>query len=321
MNNKTHKIAIALHGGASNVLNMNLTPQQDSAYKASLSAALEIGYKILQNGGTSIDAVTQTVKYLEDNPLFNAGKGSVFTADSINEMDAAIMNGSNLKCGAVAGVHTIKHPILAAKLIMDSSQFILLSGKGAEKYAEKNNLEIVNPEYFKTEFRWNQLLKLKNTDTTILDHDLKGKIDPIDENKFDKFGTVGCVAIDYYGNLSAATSTGGIVNKKYNRIGDTPIIGAGTYANNKSCAVSCTGKGEDFIRLVAAHDISSLILYKKKSLKNAVNNVIQKKLIDIKGRGGCIAIDKNSNIAISFTTSGMFRAYIDKKGKKFVGIY
>lgn len=321
MDDKPHKIAIALHGGASNIRNMNLSAEQDSSYRKALAEAIEIGYEVLKNGGSSLDAVTASVKYMEDNPLFNAGKGSVFAADSTNQMDAAIMNGYNLKCGAVAGVQTIKNPILAAKKILDSSQYILLSGEGAEKYAAKYNLEIVSPEYFKTDFRWNQFLKLKDTDTTHLDNEIKQHINPVDETKFEKFGTVGCVAIDSKGNLAAATSTGGIVNKNYNRIGDSPIIGAGTYANNNTCAISCTGKGEDFIRIVAAKDISCLMEYKKKSLKQAVNEVIQMKLKNIKGRGGCIAIDKKGNIITSFTTSGMFRATISKDGKRTIAIY
>lgn len=321
MDEKPHKIAIAIHGGASNIRNMNLSPEQDTAYRTALSEAIEIGYAILKNGGSSLDAVTASVKYMEDNPLFNAGKGSVFAADSTNEMDAAIMNGENLKCGAVAGVGTIKNPILAARKILDSSQYIMLSGAGAEKFAAKYNLDIVSPAYFKTDFRWNQFLKVKDSDSTHLDNDVKEHTNPVDDTKFEKFGTVGCVAIDSKGNLAAATSTGGIVNKNYNRIGDSPIIGAGTYANNNSCAVSCTGKGEDFIRIVAAKDISCLIEYKNNSLKRAVDEVIQKKLKSIKGRGGCIAIDKNGNIVTSFTTSGMFRATINKDGKRTIAIY
>lgn len=321
MPSKPHDIAIAIHGGASNIKNMNLTPAQDSAYRKALSDAVDLGYTILKNGGKAIDAVTATVVFLEDNPLFNAGKGSVFTADTTIEMDAAVMGGKTLKCGAVSGVHTIKNPILAARKILDSSQFVMLSGAGAERFAKEQGLEIVNPEYFKTDFRWQQFLKLKSTDTTHLDNDSKGEIEPLDDNRFDKFGTVGCVAIDVRGNMAAATSTGGVINKKYNRVGDSPIIGAGTYANNKTCAVSCTGKGEDFIRLVAAHDISALIEYKNLTLRRAVNLVIKKKLLEKKGRGGCIAIDKHSNIQMVFTTSGMFRACIDKHGKKKVAIY
>jgi beta-aspartyl-peptidase (threonine type) len=318
---RPHDFAIALHGGASNIRNMSLTPKQDSAYRKALSDAVDIGYAILKKGGKAIDAVTATVVFLEDNPLFNAGKGSVFTADTTIEMDAAVMGGKTLKCGAVSGVHTIKNPILAARKILDSSQFVMLSGAGAEKFAKEQGLEIVDPEYFKTDFRLQQFLKLKNTDTTHLDNDSKGEIEPLDDLRFDKFGTVGCVAIDVRGNMAAATSTGGVVNKKYNRIGDSPIIGAGTYANNKTCAVSCTGKGEDFIRLVAAHDISALIEYKNLTLRRAVNLVIKKKLVEKKGRGGCIAVDKHSNIQMVFTTSGMFRASVDKRGKKKVAIY
>lgn len=321
MSDSQHKIAIALHGGASNIKNLNLTPLQDSAYRASLGEAIDLGYAILSKGGTAVDAVTETVKCLENNPLFNAGKGSVFTADSTNEMDAALMDGNTLKCGAVAGVKTIKNPVLAARRVMDSSQFVFLSGMGAEKFAEINGLEIVNPSYFKTDFRWEQFLKTKKTDTTHLDNDTRGDIKPINENEIEKFGTVGCVAIDSKGNLAAATSTGGILNKKYNRIGDSPIIGAGTYANNKTCAVSCTGKGEEFIRLVVAHDISCLIEYKNMSLKKAVDLVILGKLKERKGRGGCIAIDKHGNLEMSFTESGMFRAAIDKNGKRMVAIY
>jgi len=321
MGGNSHTVALALHGGASNIKNLNLTNAQDSAYRAALSEALDLGYGMLQTGGSAVDAVTQVVKYLEDNPLFNAGKGSVFTADSTNEMDAAVMDGKTLKCGAVTCVKTIKNPILAARMIMDSSQFVMLCGAGAELFAAKNKLEIVSPQYFKTDFRWQQFLKSKKTDTTHLDNDVRGEITPLDENKFDKFGTVGCVAIDAEGNLAAATSTGGILNKKYNRIGDSPIIGAGTYANNNTCAVSCTGKGEEFIRLVAAHDISCLMDYKNISLRQAVDRVIQKKLKERKGRGGCIAVDKHGNIEISFTESGMFRASIDKNGNRVVAIY
>lgn len=318
---KPHKFALAIHGGASNIRSLNLTPAQDSAYRASLNKALDIGNNILVNGGKAIDAVTAVVVFLEDDPLFNAGKGSVFTADTTIEMDASIMGGKTLKCGAVCGVTNIKNPILAARRILDSTQFVMLAGKGAEKFAKDQGLELAPLEYFKTEFRWKQFEKVKNTDTVQLDNENKGGIDPIDELRYDKYGTVGAVAIDVRGNLAAATSTGGVVNKKYGRVGDSPIIGAGNYANNKTCAVSCTGKGEDFIRLVAAYDISTLMEYKKMTLRGAVNEVINKKLRDKKGRGGCIAVDKNANIQIAFTTTGMFRAYIDKHGLRKVAIY
>ena len=316
-----HKIAIAVQGGAGNFSDTAYTDEQKKVYKNALSEALDSGYAILKKGGSSIDAVVAAVKMMEDNPLFNAGRGSVFTNDGKNEMDAAVMKGKNLKCGAVTCVRHIKNPVEAARKVMDSSQFVFLSAEGAEQFAKKEGLEIEDTSYFFTPFRWEQLQKIKNSDTTHLDSDTHGEVQPPDETKIEKFGTVGCVAIDANGNLAAATSTGGIANKKYNRIGDSPIIGAGTYANNKTCAVSCTGKGDDFIRLVVAHDISALMEYKRFSLKRAVQKVILEKLKAIGGRGGCIAIDRKSNIEMPFTTSGMFRGSIDKNGKKKVAIY
>lgn len=321
MKKKPNNIAIAVHGGASDIVKMNLTPEQEKAYQDVLSAALDSGYTILEGGGTAEAAVVAAIVVLEDSPMFNAGKGSVFTKDSTIEMDAAIMDGNTLKCGSVAGVATVKNPIKAAKMVKDSSKFVFLSGAGADQFAKEHGLEIMPPEYFKTEFRRNQWLKTKNSDTVHLDNDGKGSYNPVDENKFNKYGTVGCVALDKDGNLCAGTSTGGVVNKKYNRIGDSPLIGAGTYAKNATCAVSCTGKGEDFIRLVVAHDISSLMEYKNYSLKHSVDEVIQHKLKDIGGRGGCIAIDGKGHIEMSFTTSGMFRGCIDVKKVKTVSIY
>jgi beta-aspartyl-peptidase (threonine type) len=314
-------IALAVHGGASNIKNLNLSPEQELAYTQAIDSALSIGYQILTTGGTAIDAVSKMVVYLEDNPLFNAGRGSVFAADSSIQMDAAIMDGNSLKCGAVSGVQTTKNPILVARTILEKSNYIFLYGKGAEHFASANGLEIVDPSYFRTPYRWSQFQKVVNTDTVKLDNDSRGSADPIDDSKFEKFGTVGAVARDQYGNLAAATSTGGLLNKKYNRIGDSPIIGAGTYANNETCAISCTGKGEDFLRLVVGHEISARMRYKHESLETAVNEVIQNDLKAINGRGGCIAIDKKGNISISFTTSGMFHGYIDKKGHRTVAIY
>jgi beta-aspartyl-peptidase (threonine type) len=314
-------IALAVHGGASNIKNLNLSPEQELAYTRAIDSALSIGYQILTTGGTAIDAVSKMVVYLEDNPLFNAGRGSVVAADSSIQMDAAIMDGNSLKCGAVSGVQTTKNPILVARTILEKSNYIFLYGKGAENFAIANGLEIVDPSYFRTPYRWSQFQKVVNTDTVKLDNDSRGSVDPIDDSKFEKFGTVGAVARDQYGNLAAATSTGGLLNKKYNRIGDSPIIGAGTYANNETCAISCTGKGEDFLRLVVGHEISARMRYKHESLETAVNEVIQNDLKAINGRGGCIAIDKKGNIAISFTTSGMFHGFIDDKGKRTVSIY
>jgi L-asparaginase / beta-aspartyl-peptidase len=312
---KKHPIAIAVHGGASDIKKMNLTPEQEKKYLETLDLSVQTGYMILLAGGKSEDAVVASIKVLEDSPLFNAGKGSVFTNDSTVEMDAAIMVGNEEKAGAVAGVMRLKNPIEGAKLVKDSSKYVFLYGSGADDYGFKHGLPAESQEYFKTEFRRNQWLKIQHSDTTHLDNE-----GPIDERKVDKFGTVGCVAIDASGVLCAGTSTGGIVNKRYHRIGDSPIIGAGTYAN-RYCAVSCTGKGEEFIRLVVAKDIASLMEYKKYSLDKACKTVIQNKLTSIGGRGGCIAIDCEGHIVMEFTTSGMFRGSINAQGKKELSIY
>ena len=315
-------IAIAVHGGASNLLKLNLSPEQQKAYKDTLQLALEAGYSILKKGGTSVDAVQAAIHVLENSVLFNAGKGSVLTHNKTIEMDAAIMRGDSLKAGAVAEVKTIKNPIDAARKVMDSSKFIFLSGAGAEEFAQKHGVQIVDTNYFFTPYRIQQLEKIIDTDTVLLDHtDTTGMIVPADKNAEDKYGTVGCVALDQFGNLAAGTSTGGIVNKRYNRIGDSPLIGCGTYANNKTCAVSCTGKGEDFIRLVVAHDISAMMQYRYMSVKRAARKVIMKKLTAAGGRGGCIAIDRKGNITMPYNTDGMFRGYIDKKGNLKVMIF
>ncbi len=318
---KHHAVALAIHGGASNIKLAELSEEQQQIYKQTLSTSLDSGYAILSRGGTAEEAVVASILILENSPFFNAGKGSVFTNDSTIEMDAAIMSGKNLKAGAICGVQTIKNPITAAFQVMKHSKFLLLSGAGAEKFAREQGCEMESPEYFKTEFRWKQFMKLKNSDSVQLDNDSKSYVQPIDESKTEKYGTVGCVAIDQYGNIAAGTSTGGIVNKKYNRIGDSPIIGAGTYANNETCAISCTGKGEDFMRLVVAHDISCLMEYKHFSLSKAMEEVIQVKLKAHHGRGGCIGIDKHGNIYQSFTTTAMFRGMIDRKGNKQVAIF
>lgn len=312
---KSHPIAIAIHGGASDIRKMNLTPEQEKLYLETLDKSVQAGYLILLAGGNAEDAVVASIKVLEDSPLFNAGKGSVFTNDSTIEMDAAIMVSDAPKAGAVAGVMKLKNPIEGARLVKDSSKYVFLYGDGADEYGAKHGLATETQEYFKTEFRRNQWLKIQHTDTTHLDNE-----GPIDERKVNKFGTVGCVAIDSHGVMCAGTSTGGIVNKKYNRIGDSPIIGAGTYAN-AFCAISCTGKGEEFIELVVAKDIAALMEYKHYSLKKAMNIVIQKKLPAAGGRGGCIGIDSSGNIVMEFTTSGMFRAFINAKGQKEIKVY
>jgi len=292
--------SIVLHGGAGGMKKENFTQEQIDSYQAELLKALEIGKTILANGGTSLDAVEQVVRYLEDCPLFNAGKGAVFNHDGKNELDAAIMEGKNLMAGAIAGVGDIKNPISTARLVMEKSVHVMMVGKGASDFARSMGAEMVDSSYFFTQPRWNDLQKVLSKE---------------------KMGTVGCVALDIQGNLAAATSTGGMTNKRYNRVGDAPIIGAGTYANNATCAVSATGHGEFFIRYTVAHDISALMEYKGLSLVDAVNLVINSKLEKVDGRGGVIAVDKDGNICMDMNTTGMFRAYEKSTGEKGVGIF
>ncbi|HAF30933.1 MAG TPA: beta-aspartyl-peptidase [Bacteroidales bacterium] len=291
---------IVIHGGAGNASNRDINEEQQAEYKEKLSEAIHIGETILKNGGTCTEAVEKTINFLEDCPLFNAGKGAVFTNDGHNELDASIMQGSDLTAGAVAGVRDVKNPISAALKVMLNSEHVLLSGKGASKFASEQGLNIVDSSYFFTEDRWNSLQNIL---------------------KVDKHGTVGCVVLDKYGNLAAGTSTGGMTNKKYGRIGDSPIIGAGTYANNKTCAVSATGHGEFFIRYTVAHDISALMEYKNLSLSEASDLVINKKLVEAGGVGGCIAVDKNGNVSMPFNSNMMFRAYVKSTGEKAVAIF
>ena len=304
--------AIVIHGGAGNLVKKNYSKEDLVQYEKTLSSALDSGYAMLQNGQTATDVVEKTIQILENSPLFNAGKGSVFSNEGRNEMDAAIMDGATLKCGAVTNLQHIKNPISLAKHIMENSSFVFLNGEGAEKYAKENGFDFVEPEYFFVEKKWNEMLRIRDSSKTQLDNENRGDIREIDQDN--KYGTVGCVVLDQYGNLAAGTSTGGITNKKYNRIGDSPLIGAGTYANNETCAISCTGHGEDFIRLVVGHQVHSLMKYDHKSIQKSADLVIQKELTEIKGRGGLIAIDKKGNIAFSFNTTGMFRGYINKKG-------
>ena len=291
---------IVIHGGAGNASNRDINEEQQKEYIEKLNEALSIGEEILANGGTCIEAIEKTINFLEDCPLFNAGKGAVFTHDGHNELDASIMQGSDLNAGAVAGVSDIKNPISAAVKVMTNSKHVMMSGKGASEFAKQQELEIVDSAYFFTKDRWNSLQNI-----------LKAK----------KHGTVGCVVLDKFGNLAAGTSTGGMTNKKYNRIGDSPIIGAGTYANNKTCAVSATGHGEFFIRYTVAHDISALMEYKNMSLADAANLVINQKLVNAGGTGGIIAVDKNGNISMTFNTNMMFRAYAKSTGEKQVTIF
>lgn len=314
----TSKYALVIHGGAGNMVKRKYTPAEEKAYKQVMDSALTVGYGMLAQGSEATDVVEAVIKILEDSPLFNAGKGSVFSNEGKNEMDAAIMNGKTLKCGAVTNIRTVKNPIALAKTIMNNSQFVFLNGEGAERFAAENHLEIVDTSYFFTQKRWDELLKLRDSTKTQLDNESRGEIESLDS--INKFGTVGCVALDGYGNLAAGTSTGGITNKKYNRIGDSPLIGAGTYANNETCAISCTGHGEDFIRIVAAHQLHALMLYKHKSLAKAAARVIDE-LTAIGGRGGLIAIDKKGHITFMFNTTGMFRGSIDIHGEKTIEIY
>jgi beta-aspartyl-peptidase (threonine type) len=316
------RIAIAIHGGAGTILKANMTPELEKQYTEKLDEAISAGYAVLQKGGTSLEAIATAIQIMEDSPLFNAGKGAVFTNEGTNELDASVMDGKTLAAGAIAGVTTIKNPIKAAIAVMQKSPHVMMTGRGAETFAEQQGLEIVPNSYFRDERRYQQWLKVKARDSIG-----EGRIRPEmlpDEDAFikdRKFGTVGCVALDQYGNLAAGTSTGGMTNKRYGRIGDAPIIGAGTYANNQTCAVSATGHGEYFIRAVVAHDISALMAYKKMSLKKAADEVVMKKLVKMGGEGGIIAIDNKGNIAMPFNSEGMYRACIYTNGQKKIAIY
>ncbi len=297
--NKRPQWAIVIHGGAGTILKENMDPETEALYIQKLTEALEVGSAILSNGGSSLDAVTAAITIMEDSPLFNAGKGTVFTAEGKNEMDASIMDGNNLNAGAVAGVKTVKNPILAAREVMENSKHVMLQGEGADIFAKEHNLEIEDSSYFFTEKRWKSFLRANKN----------------------KFGTVGAVALDMSGNLAAGTSTGGMTNKMKGRIGDTPIIGAGTYADNKSCAISATGHGEYFIRNVVAYDIAALMKYSGVSLKEASNYVIMKKLKDQNAEGGIIGLDKAGNFIMTFNTKGMYRGYKNSNGFEDVLIY
>lgn len=319
---QVNDFAIVIHGGAGTILKKNMTPEKEEAYKAVLEKAIKTGYDILNNGGSSLDAVEKTINIMEDSPLFNAGKGAVFTNAETNELDASIMDGKTLNAGASAGTTVVKNPINLARKIMENSPHVMMAGKGAETFAIQQGVMIVNPDYFKTEKRLKSLQRVKERDAkkVELDHDDKQAFyDP--DIKDSKFGTVGCVALDKNGNIAAGTSTGGMTNKRWGRVGDAPIIGAGTYANNNTCGVSSTGWGEYFIRAMVAYDISALYDYKGLTLKEASNEVIQKKVPELGGNGGIIAIDKLGNIVMDFNTAGMYRASMNDKGELYIGIY
>ncbi|HKJ80003.1 MAG TPA: isoaspartyl peptidase/L-asparaginase [Prolixibacteraceae bacterium] len=299
-------IAIAIHGGAGIIAKSEMAPEKEQLYKQKLNEALDVGYGLLRDGQPATDVVVAVIEILENSPLFNAGKGAVFTSEGKIELDASIMEGKNLNAGAVAGVQDIKNPIKAAREVMENSNHVMLSGKGASEFAQKQGLEMANKKYFFTKSRYKSLKELQKRERQ--------------RTEKDNSGTVGCVVLDKNGNLCAGTSTGGMTNKKFGRIGDSPIIGAGTYADNKTCAVSCTGHGEYYIRLAFAKDISALMQYKNLQVGEACRLEI-KKLTELGGTGGVIAVDARGKVALEFNTSGMFRGYINAQGERKIAIF
>lgn len=312
------KISLAIHGGAGTILKEDMTPELEKAYINGLNDALNGGYAVLEEGGSSANAVKAALVILEDNMLFNAGRGSVFTKKGVQEMDAAIMEGKDLAAGAVAGVRNVRNPIELAMEVMRNSNHVFLSGKGANDFAIKQGIKLEPDEFFFSQFRYDQWKLIRDSDNYSLDHTHQ-QMEELMRDK--KFGTVGAVACDGNGNIAAATSTGGMTNKKYGRIGDSPLIGVGTYANNKTCAISCTGHGEPFIRAVAAHDVSCLMEYKGMSLQEAMNEVVNVKLPAMEGEGGMIGVDAKGNMALIFNSAGMYRAAKSSDGTALVSIY
>jgi L-asparaginase / beta-aspartyl-peptidase len=303
------EFALAIHGGAGTILPELMTSELQTQYEQGLEAALEVGRSCLAGGGSALDAVTQVVMTLEDFPLFNAGRGSVFNHIGGHEMDAAIMDGATQEAGAVCGVTGVRNPVVLAKLVMQHSGHVMLAGAGAEEFGRLQGVEFKQPEWFHVAHRYQQWQDAMKEDVVSLDH--SGK----------KFGTVGAVALDKAGNMAAATSTGGMTNKRFGRVGDTPIIGAGTYAHNATCAVSCTGHGELFIRAVVAYDVACLMAYAGLSLQAATDRVVMEKLVEIGGEGGLIAIDSAGNMAMPFNSAGMYRACCNSSGLREVRIY
>lgn len=305
------RIALAIHGGAGTIAREEMTAVREKGYHEALDRALRAGQGVLSSGGSALDAVEAAVRALENTPHFNAGKGSVFNADGQHEMDASIMSGADLRAGGVACVQNVKNPVTLARRVMEKSPHVLVSGPGAFEFAHKQKIELEDDQYFFDEFRYQQWKKASGTDSVQLDHSDGGK----------KFGTVGAVALDAQGHLAAATSTGGMTNKKWQRIGDSPIIGAGTYANDETCAVSCTGHGESFIRAVAAHDVHALMAYKGLSLQEAVRIVVHEKLPPLDGEGGLIAVDRSGNLVLDFNCSGMYRGHVGPDGTVHTAIF
>ncbi len=322
VNAQQKKYVLIIHGGAGTILKKNMTAEKEAAYTAALKLALETGYKTLKEGKSSIDAVEATIHVMEDSPLFNAGKGAVFTHDGRNELDAAIMNGKTLEAGAIAGVTTIRNPISAARAVMEKSEHVMMVGDGADQFAKVAGLTIVDPKYYWTKERWDGLQEAIKEDSTkaVLDHGSKKSTLLGTKNHDYKFGTVGCVALDNAGNLAAGTSTGGMTNKKYGRVGDAPIIGSGTYCNNATAGISCTGWGEFYIRNVVAKTISDLMEYKGLGVAEA-SKIALDKVGKMGGDGGLIALDRKGNIAMPFNTEGMYRGAVTADGKVEIQIY
>src|SRR5215475_5078612 len=312
------KYTLVIHGGAGTILKEDMTPELEQAYFNGLQQAMDAGFAVLEQGGSAINAIKATIVILEDNMLFNAGRGSVFTKKGVQEMDAAIMDGSTLEAGAVTGVRNVRNPIELATEVMQNSNHVFLSGKGASDFAIKQGIKLEPDEYFFSQFRYDQWKAIRDSDTYSLDHTHQ-RLEELMRDK--KFGTVGAVACDDKGNIAAATSTGGMTNKKYGRIGDSPIIGIGTYANNNTCAISCTGHGEPFIRSVAAYDVSCLMEYKGYSLQEAMNIVVNDKLTKLKGEGGMIGVDARGNHAMILNSAGMYRGFRNSDGDGEVAIY
>lgn len=313
--------ALVIHGGAGTILKENMTDERAAAIRAAMEAALQMGAEILSDGGSAAEAVEKTIWILEDSPYFNAGKGAVFTSNGQNELDASFMTGHDLNAGAVGGVTNIKHPISAARAVLDKSEHVMLSGEGAEQFAQEQGLEIVDPRYFYTEERYQSLQRVRAKEAEQQTEEKQSSSIDITKEIDEKFGTVGCVALDKNGNIAAGTSTGGMTNKRYNRIGDSPVIGAGTYANNATCGVSCTGHGEYFIRYAVAHDVHARMAYGGLDLNTAADQVIFDVLQPVGGGGGLIALDKDGNITMPFNTPGMYRGYFKSTGEQGIFFY
>ncbi len=312
------KFSIAIHGGAGTIMKEHLTPELEAEYRKALKESLDAGYLVLSAGGSAVNAVKAAVAMLEDNVLFNAGRGSVFTHKGLHEMDAAIMDGNTLAAGAVAGVKNIRNPVELAEKVMLHSGHVFLGGEGANEFAVTQGMKFEPDEYFYSDFRYKQWKEISGSDLYQLDHSVDRTESEIKDKKF---GTVGAVACDSYGNVAAATSTGGMTNKQFGRIGDSPVIGAGTYANNNTCAISCTGHGEIFIKAVAAYDVSCLMEYKNMNLREACEEVVMKKLVALHGEGGLIGTDPKGNVALVFNSPGMYRGFKNNNGENLIAIY